>query len=390
MYRALPPAGVPITAGDLFAGLAAVRRGEAALVDFREAISRTFGVRHVFLASSGRAALSILLQAFHTLHPDRDVVALPAYTSFSVPSAVVNAGLNVSLYDVDPVTLSPVPESLARTVGNRTLAVVVCHLFGYLADLDSVRQITAPHGVPVIDDAAQAMGADFRGKPAGTCGDAGLYSLSRGKNINAVDGGIIVTDQDELARAVAKCTLVDPAEGTPKLFLKALLLSALLHPALYWFPRSLPFLNIGVSVFDPAFPIAQFTAFQAGIARRMLTRLPEITTGRRQVSARFLASLAGVPGILIPRPVPGVVPVHLRLPVIRTDSLPLREAPEWGVVRSYPSTLAAIPALSSHTVPASQRFPGAEFLAERLLTVPTHEFVTEQDCAVISRWFAAY
>ena len=107
MFRALPPAGVPITTGDLIAGLAAIRRGEAVLADFRQDIRRTYGVRHVFLVSSGRAALSILLQGLHSLNPDRDVVALPAFTSFSVPSAVVNAGLRVALYDVDPETLSP-------------------------------------------------------------------------------------------------------------------------------------------------------------------------------------------------------------------------------------------------------------------------------------------
>jgi dTDP-4-amino-4,6-dideoxygalactose transaminase len=292
---------------------------------------------------------------------------------------VVNAGLKVSLYDVDPVTLSPVPESLSRAVDSRTLAVVVCHLFGYLADLDRVRQITALHGVPVIDDAAQAMGADFRGKPAGTCGDAGLYSLSRGKNINAVDGGIIVTCREDLAEALERNTFTDEAEGTPKLFLKALLLSALLRPSLYWLPRSLPFLNIGASVYNPDFTRSPFTPFQAGIAGRMLLRLPEITRTRR-TSARMLREcLSGCKGFFLPRPVMGTEPVYLRFPLLIDGSGPVREAPELGMVRSYPEPLNRIRELHTHLVNGADPFPGAHRLADRLVTLPTHQFVTGRD-----------
>lgn len=379
MFRALSPAGVPITAGDLIAGLAAIPRGKAALADFREDVRRTFGVRHVFLVSSGRAALSILLQGFHALHPDRDVVALPAYTSFSVPSAVVNAGLKVSLYDVDPVTLSPVPESLAKSVGDRTLAVVVSHLHGFPADLDAVRACVSPLGIPVIDDAAQAMGADFRGKPVGTGGDAGLYSLSRGKNINAVDGGIIVTDRDDLAGVLGRFTFADKAERTPGLFLKALLLSALIHPSLYWLPRTLPFLNIGASVFEPAFPVAPFTPFQSGIARKMLARLPTITAGRCDVAGWLGSRLGELRTLILPHPVAGAETVYLRFPVIVAEGEPVTEAPALGIVRSYPAPLDTLPGLDPHRNRGDETYPGARLLAARLLTLPTHQFVTKKD-----------
>jgi dTDP-4-amino-4,6-dideoxygalactose transaminase len=362
------------------AGLAAVRRGEAALADFREDIRRTFGVRHVFLASSGRAALSSLLQAYHALHPDRDVVALPAYTSFSVPSAVVNAGLKVALYDVDPETLSPVPASLERVVTRQTLAVVVCHLFGYPADLDPARQAAKSQGVPVIDDAAQAMGAVYKGKPVGTCGDAGLFSLSRGKNINAVDGGVIVTDRDELAHALENCAPADSPEGTPRLFCKALLLSALIHPNLYWLPRSLPFLGIGKSVFNPSFHKALFTPFQAGIARRMLARLPTITARRLAVAGWFDARLKNMSSVTVPHPLENAEPVYLRFPVIMAEGEPVLEEPHLGIVRSYPVSLDALPELDPFwSRSAGGFYPGATLLARRLLTLPTHQFITDSD-----------
>ena len=386
--RALPPAGVPISAGELLAGLAATRRGEAALTEFRSDIRRRFGVRHQFLASSGRAALSLLLQALHELSPDRDVVALPAYTSFSVPSAVVNAGLKVALYDLDPVTLSPDPAGLAGAVDRQTLAVMGCHLFGYPADLDLLRSVAHGVGAALVDDAAQAMGADFRGKAVGTCGDAGLFSLSRGKNINAVDGGIIVTDRDDLAAVLGRTQLADPSGGTGALLLKAFLLSALMHPSLYWLPRSLPFLRIGASCFDPVFSTSPFTTFQAGIARRMLARLPAITAGRRDVADCLSHLLEGAPHAATPLPVFGSAPVYLRLPVIMGEGEEVREAPLLGVVRSYPAPLDALPALQPYLHGAPGSFPGARHLAERLLTAPTHQFVDDRERCLIAEHLA--
>ena len=379
MIRALAPAGLPMTPSDLRAGLIAAGEGERAVSAFRSDVCRSFGVRHAFLASSGRAALSMLLQALHTLQPQRSVVALPAYTSFSVPSAVVNAGLRVALYDLDPVTLSPVPESLARAVDHRTVAVVVCHLFGYPADLDLVRQVAAARGAYVVDDAAQAMGGVFKGKPLGCCGDAGLFSLSRGKNLNALDGGIIITHRDDLASRLEQLQPVGDGAMTHRLFLKALLLSALIRPSLYWLPRSLPFLRIGASVYDPRFPREPFTPFQAGIARRMLARLPEVTAGRREVARDLLRQLSPLHDV---SPVGSVAygqPVYLRLPVTITSGLPLVETPRLGVVRSYPAPLCSIDQLHPHLVDHPGRYPGAEQLAGRLLTLPTHQFVTPAD-----------
>ena len=379
MLRALPPAGLPMTFSDLRAGLSAAGEGKLAVAAFRTDICRSFGVRHVFLASSGRAALSMLLQALHTLQPQRDVVALPAYTSFSVPSAVVNAGLRVALYDVDPVTLSPVPESLAHAVDHRTLAIVVCHLFGYPADLDLVEQVAATRGAYVVDDAAQAMGGEFRGKPLGCCGDAGLFSLSRGKNINALDGGVIVTHRDDLATALELLQPEGDGERTSRMFLKALLLSALIRPSLYWLPRSLPFLRIGASVYDPRFHRDTFTPFQAGIARRMLARLSDVTAGRREVARDLLRQLSHLQDISPAGRGAYGEPVYLRLPVMVAPGLPLVEMPLLGVVRSYPAPLCAIDSLRPHLVDRSGRYPGAEQLAGRLLTLPTHQFVTADD-----------
>lgn len=381
MPRYLPPSGVPIRLSDIIAGLCSCL-GESARTRFGDDIRRIFGVRHCFFTSSGRGGLSMILTALHRLRPDRDVVLLPAFTSFSVPSAVVNAGLKVSLYDLEPATLSPDVDSLRGAVSDRTLCIVVCHLFGYPCDMDAVLALANEKGIPVVDDAAQAMGATYKGRPAGTMGSAGLFSLSRGKNISAVDGGILVTDDPELAREIEKQVLepVGIREGIA-LALKALVLSLLLQPLLYGFPARLPFLKIGASFFEPDFPLQRFTSFQAAIGRRMLGRLRAINTARREKAGLFMECLTST--CKFPETVAGAEPVYLRLPVLPGKSSATAR-PELGIVRSYPVPLNEIEELKPHLV-NNAVFPKAQLLANGIVTLPTHQFVTEEDQKKITK-----
>lgn len=382
MFRALPPSGVPIKPTDILAGFGTMFSGEKAITSFNQDVCRKFGVRHAITVSSGRAGLSMLFRAMQKLYPGRTEVLLPAFTSFSVPSAVVNAGLKVSLYDIDQTTLSPVCSSLASAINDKTLCIVVCHLFGYPADLDTVLKVAQEHQIPVIDDAAQAMGACFKGRLVGTFGAAGLFSLSRGKNITAVDGGIVVTNDDSLAKELAAVAL-EPVgmKAHLVLMIKAVVLSFLLHPRCYWLPRSIPALNIGVSLFEPHFVLQRFTAFQAGIAQRMLRRLDGINSGRRRIAERFTKLFSGNSAVELPQTVSGSDSVFLRFPVIVSRGA---ESPELGVVRSYPAPIQQVPDIVPF-LSTTQDFPGAVQLAERIMTLPTHCYVTDDDCQKVAR-----
>lgn len=222
-YRHLPPGGVPLPVGDIVAAAgtalatgwqrapgdaapgdaASGAAGRAALAALGTALHALTGCRHAFALGTGRAALSVTLQAMRRLAPARDVVLLPAYTSYSVAAAAVHAGLLVRLYDLDPATLAPRMEDVTAQLDDRVLAVVACHLFGYPVSTGELRDLCHGAGAMLVDDAAQAMGARSADGLAGTTGDAGLFSLARGKNITAVDGGLVVTDDDALAAAVA-------------------------------------------------------------------------------------------------------------------------------------------------------------------------------------------
>ncbi len=271
-FRMLPPSAAPLCGRDILAGIRALGRPHEAAEELRQAIRDKFGVRHVFFTTSGRAGLSVGLRALRRLNPDRDEVMLPAFTSFSVPSAVVNAGLKVSLYDLHPETLAPDLDSLEAALNPNTLCVVACHLFGYPVDLEPLRKVCRVSGAALFDDAAQAMGARIGGNLAGTMGDVGLFSLSRGKNMTAVDGGIVLTDRDDVADGLA-ALVPKPARFNAKHVAQSLMLLAMLHPRAYWLPASLPFLNIGVSVFDPVFPMESMDSWRAGLAGSVLERL---------------------------------------------------------------------------------------------------------------------
>lgn len=112
--RTLPPAAAPIYPKEIISGLKGLLRGRLELKRFESELRKYFGVKYCFFVSSGRAALTLILQALKDLHPDRDEVLIPAYTCYTVPSAIVRAGLKVKLCDIDPKTLDFDFDELAK------------------------------------------------------------------------------------------------------------------------------------------------------------------------------------------------------------------------------------------------------------------------------------
>ena len=170
-------------------------RGEKEVRRFADEIKRYFGVKHCFLLSSGKASLTLILQALHDLYPERDEVLIPAFTCYSVPSAVVRAGLKIRLCDMDPQSLGYNLEQLRKILlqpggaqkegkagRDRILAIVAAHLYGLPGDLCGLREIADPVGISLIEDAAQVMGGESCGRKYGTQGDVGFFSLGSGKS----------------------------------------------------------------------------------------------------------------------------------------------------------------------------------------------------------------
>jgi dTDP-4-amino-4,6-dideoxygalactose transaminase len=382
-FRLVAPAGAPVPVRSVLPAF--LERGSEVpgLNAFRERL----GVRSLSLVSSGRAALTLLLQAMQEGSERREVI-VPAYTCFSVPSAVTRAGLTIRLCDVDPETLDLDLNALVQLDLPRALCIVPSSLYGLPGELSEMELIARAFGTFLIDDAAQCLGATKDARPCGTFGDAGFYSLGRGKGITTMGGAILVTDREDLAPRIEAqiARLPRPSAYTAGAALaSSLIYSGMLNPSRYWLVDRIPFLDLGGSHFDVNFPMTQLSAYQQRLAEHVLPLLDSYNKVRRDHADHLRSGLAGVDGISIPRPVAGAQPVYLRFPIVCRDAAHraslLRRLREAGISASasYPTAVQEIPGIARHLAPNQADCPWARTIASRLLTLPTHPWVTGDD-----------
>ena len=156
------------------------------------------GVRHGVGVASGTDALRLALAAVGVA-PGDDVVT-PAFSFVASASTIVMAGARPVFADVDPRTLALDPAALERALTPRTRAIVVVHLYGHPAPVDRIAEIARRRGVALVEDAAQAVGATWDGRPIGGWGDAACLSFYPTKNLGACgDAGMLLTDRDDVA-----------------------------------------------------------------------------------------------------------------------------------------------------------------------------------------------
>jgi perosamine synthetase len=386
--RHVAPAGAPIGLPDLvrWAGLA-VAGGDVAESLQQEFCAR-FDVRHSFLTCTGRAGMTVLLRALRRLAPSqRNEVIVPAYTCYSVAASVIKAGLRPRIVDVSPETLDYEPARLAAVDFTRVLAIVATNLYGLPNDMPALGDIARRHGVFLVDDAAQAMGASIGGRRSGTWGDAGLFSLDKGKNVSAIDGGVLVTNSDEVAAALKDEVAALPKAGISESgagVMKALVYFLMLRPWLYWIPNRIPQLELGKTVFTTEFALERPSRALVALGRTMVSRLDDFTRARVGNAERLLDRLQAIPGVRAVAPIAGAVPVYLRLPILFADpgarqrALTALNANGIGATASYPASLVDVPELTAR-IGASAAAPGGRAIARQIVTLPTHAFVTHDD-----------
>ena len=158
--------------------------------------------RHAVGVSSGTDALLVVLMALD-LRPGDEVIT-SAYSFFATAGAIARLGATPVFVDIDPETFNMNPAGIESRITPRTRAILPVHLFGQMADMGTILQIAARHKLPVIEDAAQAIGAERGGQRAGSVGDAGCLSFFPSKNLGgAGDGGMVTTNNAGSCRARA-------------------------------------------------------------------------------------------------------------------------------------------------------------------------------------------
>jgi dTDP-4-amino-4,6-dideoxygalactose transaminase len=164
-------------------------------------LAALIGVRHAIGVSSGTDALLAALMALEV--GPGDEVILPTYSFFATAGCVTRVGATPVLTDIDPVTFNITAELAARALTPRTKAIVPVHLYGQAVDMDGIGALARQHGVAVIEDAAQAIGARDRDRVLGGLGDLGCFSFFPSKNLGAFgDGGLITSNDQALADRV--------------------------------------------------------------------------------------------------------------------------------------------------------------------------------------------
>jgi dTDP-4-amino-4,6-dideoxygalactose transaminase len=348
-----------------------------------------WGAREILLTSSGTAALALAMRA--ALRGEDGPIALPAYGCYDLATAALGAGVRVVLYDVDPHSLGPDEASLSRALERKPRALVLAHLYGLPVNVPAIARQTAAAGVVILEDAAQGLGALVRGQPAGSLGSTSILSFGRGKGLTGGAGGALLAN-DSLGETLldqARSVLHGGRAGWSELA-RACAQWVFGRPLLYPLPAALPFLRLGETVFQSPEPPRLLSRAAASMIFRNWKPAFSAIARRRALAARLVTS-ARTNGFwqtfsLTPDTVPG----YLRLPLLAQGNtrkaVLTRAALRLGIAPGYPLPLSKLPGFAQHCINGDEPFPGAEYLAERLFTLPTHELLTDGDVIALQRW----
>lgn len=167
---------------------------------FEKEYAAYHGAKHGVCVHSGTTAIRIALQALGAGYGD-EIIA-PAYTFIGTVNPIMDVGAVPIFVDMDPTTYTIDPAAVEAAITPRTVGIVPVHFGGCPADMDALLAIAKKHGIWIMEDAAQAWGAQWNGVGVGHIGAAGIFSFQSSKNVNAGEGGIVLTDDDDLHEAI--------------------------------------------------------------------------------------------------------------------------------------------------------------------------------------------
>jgi dTDP-4-amino-4,6-dideoxygalactose transaminase len=231
---------------------------------FQKAFAQKHGCKYGIAAANGTDTLNILMKALG-IGPGDEVI-VPAYSYIATASCVLEVNAVPVFVDIDPRTYNIDPSRIEEALSERTRAILPVHFAGRMADMRAIGIIAEKRGIPVVEDAAQAHGASDAGSMAGSLGVAGSFSFQASKNMTAGEGGIITTNDFELAQKAESLAWSGREFGKG------------------WYR----FYTLGWN--------ARMTEFQGAILRVQLERLEEQTRTRRETAAYLTELLHEIPG----------------------------------------------------------------------------------------------
>ncbi len=234
---------------------------------FENAFARYLGVKHAIAVSNGTVALHLALLALGV--GPGDEVILPTLTYVATANAVRYAGAIPVLAESEPGTGNIDPSGIEKLITAKTKAIIPVPLYGHPCDMDPIIGLAQKHGLKVIEDAAEALGARYKGRPCGHLADMATFSFYGNKTITTGEGGMVVTDDSALAEKVRilKGQGMDPSKR-------------------YWFPV------VGYNY--------RMTNVQAAIGFAQIEKIDDHVGRRKEVALWYQGALAGIKGITLP------------------------------------------------------------------------------------------
>jgi dTDP-4-amino-4,6-dideoxygalactose transaminase len=326
--------------------------GGAYLKEFETAFARYCNAKHCVGVGNGTDALFIALKA-QGIGPGDEVITV-ANSFIATSEAITSTGARVVFADIDPATYTIDPEDIEKKITSRTKAIIPVHLYGQPADMDAILALAKTHNLKVIEDAAQAHGAVYKGRTIGTIGECGCFSFYPGKNLGAYgDAGGIVTNDDQLALRI-------------RMFAN--------HGRVDKYDHELEGIN------------SRLDALQAAILSIKLRHLSSWTERRRENARLFNQGLAGS-GLITPVEAPGRTSVYhlyvVRVPDGRRAKLQdYLKAKGVSTGIHYPIALPNLKAYASlgHT---EADFPQATKASKEILSLPMYAELGVEQVAFI-------
>jgi dTDP-4-amino-4,6-dideoxygalactose transaminase len=368
-----------------------------AIGQYEQAFARQIGVRYASSFSAGRVGLYGLLRALGV--GEGDEVLLQAPTHIVVANAIRYTGARPVYVDCSLDDYNMDLAEAARRITPRTKVLLVQHTFGMPANLDAALALARRHGLAVIEDCVHALGATYAGRQVGSLGQAAFFSTEETKTISSTMGGMVVTDDPELAEQMrafqASCTWPSRVLTT-RYLVKLVLYHLLMEPHVHRYTRAIyelvgrrsplprPTAPSELRGARPANYEQRLSNGQAAILLRQLGRLESNLAHRRTIATACRARLSAQ-GLSVPSPGANTTPAFVRYPVWVDDRAAATRATAPYVVLGTWFTSVLEEAVSpAHGGYEPGSCPRAEAAAEHLVNIPTHPRVRLQDVDVIA------
>ena len=326
---------------------------------FEDAFARYLGRKRAVAVNSGTSGLFLSLLALGIGAAD-EVVTTP-FTFIASATSIMMTGAKPVFVDVDPVSLNINPEEIEGAITERTRAILPVEVFGNPAGFDKICEIADRHGLPVVEDSCEALGSTLHGRKAGTFGIAGVFGFYPNKQITTGEGGMILTDRDEVADLCVSLR----NQGRSK--------------AGGWLAHERLGYNFRLSDINCALGLAQ------------LARIEEIKARRRQVAKWYQELLADEDRLIVPAEPPDCDMSWFVFVVrLAEDSAPdrrdaiLTEMNRQGIqVSNYFPPVHLQPFIAGRYGYQAGRYPAAESASRRTIALPFHNRLTVDEVALV-------